>query len=367
MATKADDELLETPPDAQTELDAAPPETVDVASTTEGAEAVVQKLPYEELGLDESYKDAADYQTVAKRLADERKQAEEQFNQRLVATQHEWERRTAENWQQYQLRQQQSAAQPATAQEKAKWWNVPADVQAEWFDQYVKIDPETGEHKIVGAPAGVEEKMLAYAKHKREHDQRFNYDRENYLREAVSHIVPEMVRAQIEEFEEVRVANQEVAEFERENATWLYESYIDERTQQRVFVQEMDYTANPPVLRPKLSSAGQQVVGTANNIAAGNRRKARMALDYASKYLLGEQYLDSQLAARRAEQAKETSDKRRLDAADANSKRRGNRNGSEGKVETRDAPAQNTSSRAMFSALFDSLASPDGTFDPAAV
>lgn len=354
MATKADDELLETLPDAQTELDAAPPETVDAASTTEGAEAVVAKLPYEELGLDESYKDAADYQTVAKRLADERKQATEEFNQRLAAEQRNWQQQTQDFLTQKQWREEQRAKAEAAKQVETKKWFDNHGVQPEWFDQFIKTDPETGESKIVGAPPGVEEKMLAYAKHRREHDQRFNYDREGYFREAVNTFVPDIVREQVQQIMAAQHEQHALSQLEHESAAWLYQHQDDQ-------------LLRDPEGSPFLSPVGVEVMGYARQLHQRGLGSQSECFVAARDAIMGRALLAERARAEHATKTKETSDKRRLDAADANSKRRGNRNGSEGKVETRDAPAQNTSSRAMFSALFDSLASPDGTFDPAAV
>lgn len=354
MATKADDELLETPPDAQTELDAAQPETVEAASTTEGAEAVVQKLPYEELGLDESYKDAADYQTVAKRLAEERRQAEERFNQTLLERQREWQQQTQDFLTQKQWREEQRAKAEAAKQVESKKWFDNHGVQAEWFEQYVKTDPETGESKIVGAPPDVEQKMLAFAKHRREHDQRFNYDREGYFREAVSNFVPDIVREQVQQIMAAQQEQNALAQLENESAAWLYQH-------------QEDQLLRDPEGNPFLSPVGVEVMSYARQLHQRGLGSQSECFVAARDAIMGRALLAERARAEYATKSKETSDKRRLDAADANSKRRSNRNGSEGKVETRDAPAQNTSSRALFSALFDSLASPDGTFDPAAV
>jgi len=353
MATKADEELLETPPDAQTELDAAPPETVEAASATDGAEAVVQKLPYEELGLDESYKDAADYQTVAKRLADERRQYEDQFNQRLAEQQRAWQQQTQDFLTQKQWREEQRAKAEAAQKVETKKWFDNYGVQAEWFDQYVKTDPETGESKIVGAPPDVEQKMLAFAKHRREHDQRFNYDREGYLQEAVKTFAPSIVREQVQQILEEQHEQQQLAQLERDSAEWLY-------------VWDGDQLLRDPEGNPYLSPVGVDVMQYARHLAQDGRKKP-LAFEDARDKILGRALLAERAKALQAEKTKETSDKRRLDAADANSKRRSNRGGSDGKPETRDAPAQTTNSRALFAAMFDSLASPDGTFDPAAV
>lgn len=358
MATKADDEELpdRPPPDAQTELDAAQPdhEPDAAASTTEGAEAVVQKLPWEELGLDESYKDAADYQSVAKRLADERKQAEERFNQTLAERQREWQQQTQDFLTQKQWRDEQRAKAEAAQKVEEKKWFDNHGVQPEWFEQFIKTDPETGETKIVGAPPGVEEKMLAFAKHRREHDQRFNYDRQGYFQDALKTFVPDIVREQVQQIFAVQQEQQALAQLENESATWLYQHQDGE-------------LLRDPEGNPFLSAVGVDVMGYARQLHQRGLGSQSECFVAARDAIMGRALLAERARSEQAKNAKETSDKRRLDAADANSKRRSNRNGSEGKVETRDAPAQNTSSRAMFSALFDSLASPDGTFDPAAV
>lgn len=368
--TKPDDDedevLLDAPPDASTDEAAAslaPAE--DAARATEGAEAVEERKPlWQELELDEAYKDVEDPVEIARRLAADRKAAEERFTQRLVASQQDWERRTAELWQQHQLHAQQQSQQNANKAEPKKWW-MSEGVQEEWFAKYVKTDPETGESKIVGAPPDVEKKMLEYAEERREHDRRFNYDRENYLREIISAAVPDIVRQQIEEIEAARIENEQVNEFERLNQGWLYEWYDDPQTGEKRLAQYIDPVTGK--LRPQESWQGKQVIASAQQLAAGRRGMARLALDFAAKSLLGEHYLESQIAAQRAEENKKKSDQRKLDALDANGTRRKNRNGAEAKAETRDAPAQSNSSRALFTAMFDSLSSPDGTFDPLAV
>lgn len=364
--SKPDDEeeLLESPDAVTDEAAESVAPLADEASATDGAEAVeVAKPLYEELGLDDTFKDVADPIEIAKRLAAERKEREDRFQQQLVASQQEWEQRTAELWQQRQLHEKKQAEKSQPAPTAKKWW-MSEGVQAEWFEKYVRVDPETNESKIVGAPPGVEEKMRAYAEERTEHDRRFNYDRENYLREVISMTVPEMVRQQIEEMEAIRVENQEVNDFEWQNRGWLYEWYEDPNTGEKRLVQDLDPATGKLIPRP--SWQGRQVIGSAQQLAGGRRGMARMALDYAAKSLLGEHYLETQAAAQRAESAKKKSDTRKLDALDANGTRRKNRNGSDGKVETRDAPAQNNSSRQLFANLFDSLSSPDGTFDPLA-
>lgn len=364
--TKPDDDedevLLDAPPDAATDEAAAslaPAE--DAARATEGAEAVEERKPlWQELDLDEAYKDVEDPVEIARRLAAERKAAEQAFNDRLANEQRSWQEQT-QNWlTQRKWREEQAAKEAASKApaEKPKWWNPPVQYNAEW-SQYIKVNPETGETEIVAPTEQIKNDILNYARYKREHDERWNNDREGYLREFVQQVVPELMQQQLSTYMAEQQEAQQLGRLELESASWLYQHDGDPNDGGQLI--------RDPDGNLFLTPVGIQVMDYARRLHQRGLGSQSECFVAARDAIMGRHLLNDRLAAENASKAKKNSDSRKLDALDANGTRRKNRNGAEAKAETRNAPAQSNSSRALFTAMFDSLSSPDGTFDPLAV
>lgn len=364
--SKPEDDVLvdESPPDASTEQET---ESVGVSSltddvsATEGAEAVdtepAPPKPWQELGLDEDkYGDVEDYQTVAKRLAEERRQYEEQFNQRLAEQQREWQRQTQDWLTQKQWREEQAAKQQKPA-ETPKWWNPPSGYVKDWR-KYVKTDPETGQHVIEAPSEQMKNAVIESAKFYAEHEDRWESDREGYLRSFVEQVFPDLMQQHFSAFHEQQVEGQRLSQLENESARWLYQWDGDPESGGQM--------VRDPSGDPFLSAVGVDVMNYARQLHQRGLGSQSECFVAARDAIMGRHLLQERLNSESAAKAKKKSDERKLDVLDANAKRRTNRNGSDGKAETRDAPAQTANSRSLFASMFDSLSSPDGSFDPLA-
>ncbi len=347
---KPDEEIDEAPPDESKEPDAV---TADSSSTTvadsatEGAEAVVEPRPlYEEIGLDESYKGIEDPKEIAKRLVEERKTANERFEQQLAERQRQWQQET-QNWlQQKKWREEHEAKVAEKPADMPKWWNPPASYVKDWR-KYVKKDPETGEMVIDAPTEALKNAVLESVKFVAEHEDRWETDREGYLRSFVEATVPDIIRQSVQSIMAEQAEAQSLAQLENESASWLYQRQDDE------FVRDLDGNLF-------LTPVGVDVMNYARALHAkglGSRPECFVA---ARDAIVGRHLLAERAQIASAEKARKTSDERKLDALDKNGKRRANRGGSDAKVETRDAPPQTTSTRQLFAQDLDRYFTPEG-------
>lgn len=346
-----DEELLDAPPDDATDRNASVEDSTSIesadVSAMEGAEAVAAKPLYEEYGLDETFKDVTDHATLVKRLADERKAQAERFDQTLAQRQREWQQQTQDFLKQKQWREEQAARQQQQPAEKPKWWNPPAQWNPEW-DQFIQVNPETGKTEVNAPTEQIKNDIYAYARYKKEHDEKWNNDREGYLRGFVEQVFPELMQQHFSRFHEQQLESQRLGQLETESAGWLYQ-----HDEQGNMIRDLDGT-------PGLSAVGVNVMEYARHLHQKGLGSQSECFVAARDAIIGRHLLAQHAQTTNAESAKKASDSRKLDALDANAKRRSNRNGSDANPEHRDPPPQTRSARNLFAQDLDKFFTPEG-------
>lgn len=343
-----EDDDLPTDESAQAVQDEPAVETTTDSGMDAPPEQVVSKPLYEELGLEDTYKDISDAKELARKLKEDRDSRVSEYERRMVEDRQRLAAQFTQTpeWQQYQ-RWREEAARPKPPEEEKQWF-----VKPEWDDawaKYIKPNAETGEAEIVGAPQGIAEKIENYANWKAKHQHRLTNDFGGYIQEALAHELPKIMRQNFGQMMAEQRDAERLNQLEAESARWLYQHEGD--TPIRGWNGEL-----------VISDLGMQVVNLARQLHGSGQGDRATCFELARDAVYGRSAMAIKAQELMALETNSKTDKRKLDTLDANAKRRPSRSGSAARPETQDAPTSGRTSYDVFARAFDEGGFSDETF-----